>query len=577
MMTEAENNRDTQQAVYFVRDVQTWQQQLVRGVLRVIVVVGLLAAAVSSYYAYVQQLVWLIPIYWVAYAIVVVMAFWRRVPYTLQVWVILGLFYLLALFDLATEGRGASGRLFLLTIIFVAGLFLGRREAIATIAVVFLTMVAFGWAYSTGFITDYQEVDSTDPTGWASNTFIVLMLGTFVFVSLNYLVPRLAAAIVQGRSLAQELEEQRSRLAEQVTERTADLERRSAQLEAAAQVARDAAGIQDVERLLAETVRLISDRFGFYHTGIFLLDRSQEYAVLRAASSEGGQRMLAQGHRLRVGEIGIVGYVTARGEPRIALDVADETGEGGDAVFFDNPDLPNTRSEMALPLQVRGEIIGALDVQSTEPGAFTAEDVAVLQTLADQVSMALSNARLFRQAQEALEAERRAYGELSRVAWQQMFRAHADLGFLSDERGTIPAGDLWEPQMQKAVQTGESTPDEGDPAASVAIPIKVRGQVIGVVDGRKPDGSGRWTPEEIEILETLTEQLNVALESARLYDDTQRRAARERLIGEVTGRMRETLDVDAVLQSAVREIRQALELGRVAVRLAVRHEDDDLA
>jgi nitrate/nitrite-specific signal transduction histidine kinase len=152
-------------------------------------------------------------------------------------------------------------------------------------------------------------------------------------------------------------------LEQQVTERTADLERRTVQLEAAAEVAREATAIRDVAQLLDETVHLISERFGFYHAGVFLVDDAREYAALRAASSEGGRRMLERGHKLAVGKVGMVGYVTGTGEARITLDV------GEDAAHFVNPDLPETRSEITLPLRVRGEVIGALDVQSTEEAA----------------------------------------------------------------------------------------------------------------------------------------------------------------------------------------------------------------
>ncbi len=179
-----------------------------------------------------------------------------------------------------------------------------------------------------------------------------------------------------------------------------EAQRRAAQLAAAAEVARDATSILDVEQLLNETVHLISEQFGFYHAGVFLLDEAGEYAVLQAASSEGGQRMLARGHKLRVGKVGIVGKVAATGEPHIALDV------GKDAVHFANPDLPDTHSEMGLPLRVRGRVIGVLDVQSTRVAAFTEDDVAVLQTLADQLAAAIANARLFRAVRE--EASRRA-------------------------------------------------------------------------------------------------------------------------------------------------------------------------
>ena len=189
-----------------------------------------------------------------------------------------------------------------------------------------------------------------------------------------------------------------------------------------------------------------------------------------------------------------------------------------------------------------------------------------MQTMADQVAVAIDNARLFTQSEQALESERRAYGELSRQAWLELTQTRPDLGFVSDQRGTVPVGDLWEPEMEQAIRTGKITPGDGDKSV-LAIPIQVRGQVIGVVDGHKPDGSGGWTPEEIQLLETLTDQLNVALDGARLYQDTQRRAARERLVGEVTARMRETLDMERVLKTAVDEIAGALGLAALDLQL----------
>ncbi len=323
-------------------------------------------------------------------------------------------------------------------------------------------------------------------------------------------------------------------------------------------MARDAALVLEPQQLLERVTALISMHFGFYHAGIFLLDEAGEWAVLQAASSEGGQRMLARNHRLKVGEVGIVGYVTGRGEPRVALDV------GADAVYFDNPDMPDTRSEMALPLRARGEIIGALDVQSTEPEAFSDEDVEVLQTLADQVALAISNARLFEQAQEAVEAERRAYGELSREAWIETLGRRPGLGYTCDAAGVAPA----------AAHTAAR--DDGD-LPELTVPITVRGQVIGAINAHKPDDTGEWATGEVELMETLTERLGVALESARLYQDTQRRAARERLTGQVTARMRETLDIEAVLKTATDEIYRALGLEKIIVRLATEEADDESA
>ena len=173
-----------------------------------------------------------------------------------------------------------------------------------------------------------------------------------------------------------ELEEANLRLAE--TLRTS--QRRASLLQASAQVSRAVVQLRDLDELLSQVTDLISRQFGFYHAGVFLIEETGRYAVLHAANSPGGQRMLARRHKLGVGTEGIVGYVTGTGRARIALDV------GTDAVYFDNPDMPGTRSEMAMPLRIGEEIIGALDVQSTEESAFKEEDIAVLTALADQVS-----------------------------------------------------------------------------------------------------------------------------------------------------------------------------------------------
>jgi len=397
--------------------------------------------------------------------------------------------------------------------------------------------------------------------------FLLAFLGMLSSQNLRRLVQQVAQALQRLRELNETLEQR-------VAERTRDLERRTRYLEATATVAREATALLgDPQQLLTQVVNLISGQFGFYHTGIFLLDAAGEWAVLQAASSEGGLGLLARGHRLRVGEEGIVGYVTGRGEPRIALDV------GKEAVFFDNPDLPDTRSEMALPLRARGKIVGALDVQSLEPAAFSNEDVAVLQTLADQVAMAINSAQLFQQVQQSLEAERRAYSELSREAWRELVRTQSDLGFVRDEEGTRRVST---PARQG---DGEKTSGQGDgetreqDGVGLAMPIKVRGQVIGVIDAHKPDegsaytGAGEagakpgWTAEQTTLLEALADQLGAALESARLYRDAQRLATRERLTREITDKMRRVTSVEGIVQTAVDELFNVLGVSRTFVRL----------
>jgi HAMP domain-containing protein len=193
-------------------------------------------------------------------------------------------------------------------------------------------------------------------------------------------------------------------LEQRVAERTRELQRRAVQLATAAKVSRAATLVLDPDELMHQTVDLIRDRFGFYYVGLFLLDEAKRWAVLRAGTGEPGRQMLEAGHSLQVGGESMVGWCTANVQARIALDVGEE------AVHFDNPLLPETRSEMALPLISHGQVIGALTVQSTEVVAFSDEDISALQTMADQLAVAIDNARLFREVQSSLEE---AHGRVS--------------------------------------------------------------------------------------------------------------------------------------------------------------------
>jgi GAF domain-containing protein len=449
--------------------------------------------------------------------------------------------------------------LLLLLLPFLAVTFFGLRRGVVALVVILATTAGMGWAFSTGLLV-VPPADSSSPVGWISNGIVLLMVGVFIISAQSYVVPRLTETLVQSRRLANQLALERGQLEALVAQRTADLEQRSAQLQAAAQVARDAAEIRDVEELLRDVVDLVSSRFGFYHTGIFLLDRTSGAVELRAASSPGGRRMLARGHSLHLG-VGLVGNVAQRGRYLIALDVDQDTD------FQENPDLPNTRSEIALPLRARGELIGVLDVQSIETRAFDEEDVVVLQTLADQIAVAIYNARLFEQAQRSLEVERQAFGEVSLEAWRQLFRRRPDLSRRHDPHRVLPQDEDRREAIELALQKGEAIPGQRGALPALAIPLKVRDRVIGVLDAYKPEGTGAWTAEEMSTLQTLVEQMGIALDSARLYEDAQRRAARDRIMAEITTRMGESLDVDTVLRTAVHDMREALGVAQVDVYL----------
>ncbi len=350
-------------------------------------------------------------------------------------------------------------------------------------------------------------------------------------------------------------------LERRVAERTSELEVRSRYLQASAEVSQAASSILETDQLIRQTVELIRERFELYYVGLFLADELGEWAVLRAGTGEAGQRMLARGHRLQIGGGSMIGWSIANAKPRIA-QVAEQ-----DAVRLATAELPDTRSEAALPLRTRGKVIGALTVQSDRPGVFDEAALAVLQIMTDQVANAIENARLFADAQSALETSRRAYGELTREGWLAMLQANRELGFRFSRSAITPAEGEWQPEMLEAVKAGQSVISNDLAQPTLTVPLKVRDQVIGVLDLQRNTTGRPWTETDQVLLQTLTEQLGVALESARLYQDTQRRAMQEQLIGEVTGRIRESLDLDAVLQTAVQEIGEALALHDVTIQL----------
>ncbi|MEJ5309524.1 MAG: GAF domain-containing protein [Anaerolineae bacterium] len=431
----------------------------------------------------------------------------------------------------------------------IAGLIIGRRAALNLAVISSLVYLGIAIADAVGIVLPVLFPDRL-----MSNWVVLSLALALTVVPLNLALRSLNAALESARRYAAEAEQQRRQVEALAEQRALDLNRRAGYLGAATEIAAEiAAAERNLQELLRRTTEVISRQFGFYHVAVFLLDDNKQWAVLQAASSEGGQRMLQQNLRLRVGAEGIIGAVAAYGQYRLARDV------DADVYFLRNPNLPETRSELALPLRARGEVIGVLDVQHTVPDAFADEDVYVLQTLADQISVAISNARLLRRAEESIAAERRAYGRVARQAWRELLRARPDLAFASDERGVVPFPD-WEPQMKTAVQTGQAV-GAGD---DLAIPIRVRDQVIGVIDGRKSDGTP-WKPHEIDLLQTLTEQLSTALEGAQLYEDTQRRAAREQLAREITAEMRRSLDVTTVLQTALHQLRSSLGLTEAEV------------
>lgn len=449
--------------------------------------------------------------------------------------------------------------------ILLAGLLLGWRGAAGTI---FVSMLS-GWALAYAETLQLFVPSLDEPISFARDmTGVFALMGGLIYL----MITSLQSTLTKSRSVAkdlsvsnQELNELRANLQQQVEERTSELKKRATQLEAVSSVARTIASVQDIDNLLPAITKLVSQQFGFYHVGIFLLDGPRKNVVLRAANSQGGLRMLSRQHSLPLDSHSIVGYSTLRGEPRIALDV------GADSYYFNNPDLPTTRSEMAIPLRVAGEVIGSLDVQSTETNAFSQEDLSVMATLADQIAIAIENARLFGETKKALAESRVMFEQYAQQEWSSFARQAKTRGFLFDGKHvmTLDPNARRDP-IKAVIQTGSLSQEKT--STTVAVPIKLRGQTIGVLDVRSKNGQRPWKPDEIAMLEAAAERAALALENARLVESAQRRAARERAIGDISARIGTVSNLESILQTAVEELGRKIG-GATEVTLEISTDD----
>jgi GAF domain-containing protein len=340
--------------------------------------------------------------------------------------------------------------------------------------------------------------------------------------------------LAESTKINQELAALSQFLEERVSERTAQLDRKSSQLEAASLVARSAAETTNLKTLLDNVVEQISSRFGFYHTGIFLSDAARQKVYLAAASSEGGKQMLEHGHSLDIGRQGVVGYAAYEKRPRIAQNTEREN------VYFRNTELPDTRSEAALPLLIKNQVIGVLDIQSTEENPFGPEDLFILQTMADQVALAIQNARLLEESHLALEQLQAITAKSIQNAWQ---------GYLGNQaKGYLYSAGNVTPINEARPNRAEST------HRNLQISISLRGQNIGTISLARNASESDWTEKEQEFTEKIAAQIALAIENARLLEDSQHRAAREQTLNELTTRLSRSLDLENLLQNAVLEL-----------------------
>ena len=359
---------------------------------------------------------------------------------------------------------------------------------------------------------------------------------------------------------------------EQMNELVTDLRERITigvrDLDATREVSRYAATERDLQKLMNNVVNLIADKFAnIYHAQIFLIDDDRIYAVLRASTGEAGRQLLKRGHRLGVGSVSVIGQVTEEGRVVAARDIAASD------VHRRNEFLPDTRAELAIPLRIGERIIGALDVQSTESNTFDEAQINILQTMADQIAIAIENARLYEESVQRLEEIATSNQQQTARAWNTYMQARRRTN-LESQYGIntdIDSSDLREQAIAlDETIVGEITANNTIP---FAVPIRFRGQVLGAAQWELP--AKDFDDEKVLLAEELVNRLALSLDNARLFQESRRAVNRERIVNEITARLTEQSDINEILQTAVREVGQALRVPQVSINLNTRDENNN--
>jgi GAF domain-containing protein len=463
---------------------------------------------------------------------VIVIASFQKLPNLFRTLSFIGLIYAVGVTSFLQGGMTTDGAVFLLAFAAMATLLVGPWGAIGSAALGLITMVAMGTLMSMHIIVPQEMALSDDPSQWISRGAVFALLSILIAASLNTMLRGLQKNLEKATFIARELEKDQVSLQKQ----TQETERRSQEIRATAEISRAISRVLSPQMLFQESVDLILKRFNLYYVGIFIVDETSRSAILQAGTGEAGKAMLAERHRLSIAESSMIGWTIIHRQARIALDV------GQDAIRFANPYLPDTHSELALPLLSGDQVFGALSIQSNQREAFDQDDITILQNIADTLAIALENARLFQEAQSTLDELRVAQRAYITKTWSETAREHEKFEYSS----------------------GGPAPVQGSETSSIDVPLTLREQIIGELH---LEGDQDWTPEERSLIEAVASQAALAMENARLLEESQTSALRERLVAEITGKVWSSPNADFILQTAVKELARALRTDDAVIEL----------
>ncbi len=503
----------------------------------------------------------------IAYSLMFLITLVRNIPYHVRVSMISVGYLTVGLVSMIQSGLNANSLLYFLISVLIIAILESGYFWIFPLSTIAVVISIIGYLINRGVInTGDFIIESNSLIFWISVCVNFLYIVFLLSITFSKFFQSLQNLISVTGKENEELSIVNQNLSERLNDFEKMSDRRKSRLVTTRQISRELSTESDLDKLLHDSVELIRSQLGYYHAGIFLSDDRNENAILRAATGEAGRLMLERKHRIRIREEGIVGFVISRGEPRIAFDVAE------DSVHLLNPALPNTRSEIAVPLRVGDRILGALDIQSDQINAFSEEDVDVIQSISDQLATAIDKIMQIQLLKQKVSDLEEGYRSYTRGLWQAHLKgSKKQLSYVykQDTLGTdFQKSETAEDALLRGepiITTPESSENTEDVESEVAIPITLRNQTLGVMNIKT---RGKTVPADmVDLLNNASNRLALALENARLLEQIQERAEREHLVSEISAKVRASTDIDTILRTAVSELGKTLAIDEVRIQL----------
>ncbi len=456
-----------------------------------------------------------------------------RFSYVVRMSVFLISIYVLAISELISLGILGDSLFFFLGLIIFSTILLSPRIGTASLGLVILTFTLFGWLMLSAQVVPLNPAASPSKlVDWISAGAAMSMFGFVIIIGFQRLEQEFLESQKQINITLNDLKNERTNLENKVFERTIQLGKVN-------KIGRAVTAILDPDELLRQAAKSIEVEFDCYYTAFFLLDLSAQWADLKEATGEAGRILRENRHRLDVNGKSAVSIAIRTKQAYIVQDAGTKSARP------DNPLLPYSRSQIALPLIVGNSVLGALEMHATKANAFSQQDVETYQNMANEIAIALENSRLFLRAQQSLSEMRATQRQYLQGAWQSL-AAYRKLDYSLGEN---------DPIMSKEIE----------------IPLVLRDQTIGQI---YLENSTEWTPEQKNLIESITTQATLALENARLVEESQSVATREKMANELISKVWASTNMDNILQTAVRELGISLEASDVVFEISIDKEDE---